>query len=210
MIGKLKGRIDMVNEDSVIIDVGGVGYEVFCSSRTLAMLEKGAAAELTIETHVREDHIHLYGFPDAAERDWFRLLCTVQGVGSKTGLSILGAFSPQKIVHAILAKDASAFRAVSGIGPKLAERIVTELKDKVTKLPIGECGVSSVECGKKKNLHSTLHIPHSAHHSVTEDAISALVNLGYSRSEAYGAAVKAGSGNLDEVIRLSLKELVRR
>jgi len=206
MIGKLRGKIDEITEDSAIIDVGGVGYEVFCSSRTLANLSVGEAAQLIIETHVREDHIHLYGFPDVAERDWFRLLCTVQGIGSRIGLVILGAFSPQQLVHAIIAKDSAAFRAISGIGPKLAERIVTELKDKVTKMPAGNAPVL-VASGKGKKGKA---MPEA---NLTEDAISALVNLGYTRSEAYAAAIKAqaggGKASIDQLIKLSLKELAR-
>jgi Holliday junction DNA helicase RuvA len=205
MIGKLRGRIDTVDEDAVILDVGGVGYHVFCSSRTLAALPPvGETAQLIIETHVREDHIHLYGFPDSIERDWFRLLLTVQGVGNKIALAILGAYAPEQLAHGILAKDTAAFRAISGIGPKLAERIVTELKDKVTKLPISEFQKPSKKSDAKGQKQE---------YSLTEDAISALVNLGYSRSEAYTAALKAGQksgkAGLDELIKLSLKELVR-
>lgn len=207
MIGKLKGRIDEIHTDSAIIDVAGVGYEVFCASRTLANLAPGTAASLIIETHVREDHIHLYGFPDATERDWFRLLCTVQGVGNRIALAILGAFTPQAMAHAVIAKDTTAFRAISGVGPKLAERIVTELKDKVAKLPTSEFKIQDRTPGKKSPIPNPQSLP-------TEDAISALVNLGYSRSEAYGATMKASQGvggqlGLDQLIKLSLKELVR-
>jgi Holliday junction DNA helicase RuvA len=208
MIGKLRGKVDSVTEDSVIIDVGGVGYVAFCSPRTLAALEPGTAAELTIETHVREDHIHLYGFADAIERDWFRLLATVQGVGNKTALTILGAYSPAKLVHAIIAKDIAAFKAISGIGPKLAERIVTELKDKVLKMPTGDFApeMPAAKTGKKS-------APANNVITFTDDAISALVNLGYSRSEAYSAAMKAsedGDASLDGLIKNSLKLLVRK
>ncbi|NBX03953.1 MAG: Holliday junction branch migration protein RuvA, partial [Alphaproteobacteria bacterium] len=201
---------DSVTEDSVIIDVGGVGYVAFCSPRTLAALEVGAAAELTIETHVREDHIHLYGFSDAIERDWFRLLATVQGVGNKTALTILGAYSPAQLVHAIIAKDIAAFKAISGIGPKLAERIVTELKDKVLKMPV-DGGSWMVDGEKKKDKSRTTN--HEPRTTFTEDAISALVNLGYSRSEAYTAAMKAGEdgdASLDGLIKNSLKQLARK
>ncbi len=129
MIGKLRGLIDTIDDDSVILDVGGVGYLVFCSGRTLAALPPvGETAQLVIETHVREDHIHLYGFPDTVERDWFNLLATVQRVGNKMALAILGAYSPEQLAHSILAKDTAAFSRISGVGAKLAERIVTELK----------------------------------------------------------------------------------
>ena len=207
MIGKLRGKVDETDEDSIILDVSGVGYLVFCSSRTLAALPPiGEAAQLIIETHVREDHIHFYGFPDTVERDWFRLLATVQRVGNKMALTILGAHTPHQLAHAILAKDTTAFSRISGVGPKLAERIVTELKDKVAKLPTSNfqpVAAPAAKGGKKKPEPVT---------NAIDDTISALVNLGYSRSEAYTAAMTASqnsSGSLDEMIKLSLKELVR-
>lgn len=207
MIGKLRGKIDSIGDDSLILDVGGVGYLVYCTSRTLAALPAvGEAAQLVIETHVREDHIHLYGFPDAVERDWFRLLVTVQRVGNKMALTILSAYPPPQLAHAILAKDTAAFSRISGVGAKLAERIVTELKDKV--VMSGQWPVTS----EKNKKSAEKHLPLATGHSPLEDAISALVNLGYSRSEAYGAAIKASQktkGGLDELIKLSLKELVR-
>jgi len=206
MIGKLRGLVDEVDEDSVILDVGGVGYHVFCSTRTLAALPApGKVAQLIIETHVREDHFHLFGFSNSIERDWFRLLATVQRVGNKMALTILGAYSPEQIAHAIMARDIPAFSRISGIGPKLAERIVTELKDKVTKLPTSGFQPAATTTATKKT---------AAANSITEDAISALVNLGYTRSEAYAAALKAsqatgGVATLDQMIKLSLKELMR-
>ncbi len=205
MIGKLRGVIEELDDDSLIIDVNGVGYHVFVSSRLLSNLSIGQTTALIIEMNVREDHIHLYGFPDVIERDWFRLLATVQGVGNKTGLAILAAYSPTQLVQAIMAKDIAAFKAISGIGPKLAERIVTELKDKVLKMPTSEFVVAA---GKNK-------IPAAAQQSpASNDAISALVNLGYSRTEAYGAVLKAsenagGKPSIDVLIKLSLKELGR-
>ena len=209
MIGKLRGTVDTIEEDHVIIDVGGVGYVAFCSPRTLRSLAIGHAATIITEMHVREDHIHLFGFGDAIERDWFRLLATVQGVGNKTALTILGAYAPAQLAHAILAKDIAAFKAISGIGPKLAERIVTELKDKVTKMPTSEFKIvsSNDENTKKKGTK-----PAPVADSV-EDAISALVNLGYSRSEAYGAVLnanKGGESSLDGLIKQGLKQLVRK
>lgn len=210
MIGKLRGRVDSADDESVILDVGGVGYQVFCSSRTLAALPPvGEVAQLIIETHVREDHIHLYGFPDSVERDWFRLLATVQRVGNKMALTLLGAYAPSEMAHAILAKDTTAFSRISGVGPKLAERLVTELKDKVAKMPTSEFRVSSLDSGKTKSPIPKPKAPNSA----IEDAISALVNLGYSRSEAYGAVMKvseeASGASLDRLIKLSLQSLVR-
>ena len=211
MIGKLRGLVDTLDDDAIILDVGGVGYHVFCASRTLAALPPiGEAAQLVIETHVREDHIHLYGFPDSIERDWFRLLLTVQGVGNKIALAILGAYAPEQLAHSILARDTAVLRTISGIGPRLAERIVTELKDKVTKLPTRGFGIQDSGAGGKKP--ETRSVKPEA--SATEDAISALVNLGYTRSEAYGATLKASQNagskaTLDQLIKLSLKELVR-
>jgi Holliday junction DNA helicase RuvA len=217
MIGKLRGKLDEILEDSVILDVGGVGYHVFCSARTIAALPPvGEAAQLIIEMHVREDHIHMYGFPDTVERDWFRLLSTVQRVGNKMALTILGAHSPQALAHAIIAKDTTAFSRISGVGPKLAERIVTELKDKATKLPtssfqpVSSGTATAIVSGKKGK--KTEAAPAASNH--VDDAISALVNLGYSRSEAYGAALKSntaseGKASLDQLIKLCLKELMR-
>lgn len=206
MIGKLRGTIDSTDGDSLIIDVGGVGYHVFCSSRTIASLAPGSSAELIIETNVREDHIHLYGFANAIERDWFRLLVGVQGVGNKTGLAILGAYAPEQLSRAILAKDIAAFKAISGIGPKLAERIVVELKDKVLKLPTSELGVQNTEAGKGKAAAPKAH---------SDDAISALVNLGYTRSDAYSAVASAmdklgAKAVLNDIIRVGLQELARK
>jgi Holliday junction DNA helicase RuvA len=222
MIGKLRGILDEVLDDSVILDVGGVGYHIFCSQRTIAALPGiGEAVQLVTEMHVREDHMHLYGFPDTVEREWFRLLATVQRVGNKMALTIMSAHSPQGLAHAILAKDTTAFSRISGVGPKLAERIVTELKDKVSKLPTSSfqpVGITATalselppEKGNKKPKTAAKAAPAPNH---TEDAISALVNLGYSRSEAYTAAIKAAqaegqSASLDTLIRLSLKELAR-
>ena len=135
MIGKLKGIVDTIGDGFLIIDVAGVGYYVFASSKTCAQTAAGEAVEFLIETHVREDHIHLYGFANAGEKDWFNLLLNVQGVGTKVALAILSLHSPQDLVAAIASQDKTAFARVSGIGPKLAQRIVTELKDKVAKLP---------------------------------------------------------------------------
>lgn len=209
MIGKLRGLVDSTDDDSVILDVGGVGYHVFCSSRTLAALPApGEMAQLFTEMIVREDAMQLYGFPDSVEREWFRLLTTVQRVGNKVALQIQGAYTPDQLAQAILAKDTTAFSRIKGIGAGLAERIVTELKDKVAKMPTSGFGIGDSGPGKKKT-ESQKPNPEPR---MTEDAISALVNLGYSRTEAYAAAMKAaasGKTNLDDLIRLSLKELVR-
>jgi Holliday junction DNA helicase RuvA len=198
MIGKLKGIIDEVEKDHLIIDVGGVGYIVFCSSRTLGNLPQiGEAYSLIIEMHVREDQITLYGFARTSERDWFRELITVKGLGPKIALAILGTIEAGNISRAILAKDKTVFTQVSGVGPKLAERILIELKD--------------------KNISPAYKVPENvaAKRDVSpqEDALSALINLGYSRMEAYNVTAKIiaehDALSTGELIRLSLKELVR-
>lgn len=205
MIGKLKGLIDATTEDTVLIDVGGVGYELFCASRTIAALAPGEAAELTVEMHVREDHIHLYGFMNAAEREWFRLLTSVQRVGAKMALSILSAHAPDAIANAILMKDTTAFSRISGIGPKLAERIIAELKDKN--------GIWSQSSGtSQKTPASSLPPAPGSLNSALSDTISALLHLGYSRTEAQAAAMKAAretgtNAPVDTLIKRSLKEL---
>ncbi|MGC2411332.1 MAG: Holliday junction branch migration protein RuvA, partial [Stellaceae bacterium] len=132
MIASLAGTLDSVGPEGAVIDVGGVGYLAFCSSRTSGRLPPpGEAVRLLIETHVREDHIHLYGFVDAAERDWFRLLTTVQGVGARLALAILSAVAPEALALTILAQDKAMLARADGVGPRLATRIVTELRDKV-------------------------------------------------------------------------------
>ena len=136
MIAKLKGIIDTIGEDYCIVDVGGVGYLVFASSKTLGRLGKGTAASLLIETVVREDSITLYGFADAWEKEWFNTLTRVQGVGAKVCLSILSVLSPGQLAQAVSAQDKASFTRASGVGPKLAARIVTELKDKIVTIPV--------------------------------------------------------------------------
>jgi len=201
MIGKLKGRVDSSDETSCILDVGGVGYIVFCHTRALAGLEPGAAAELVIETHVREDHIHLYGFLSAAERDWFRLLTGVQGVGARMGMAMLGLFTPEQLHTIIAAQDKQALTATPGVGPKLAQRVVSELKSKVGALPEGEMSI-----GKPAAALAVAGTPGSM-----EDALSALVHLGYGRAEAYSALARAAQKEnieaLDALIKAGLKEL---
>lgn len=202
MIGKLRGIVDAVEAAHAIIDVNGVGYLVYASSRTLSHLTPGRETVLIIETHVREDHIHLYGFADAAEKEWFGILTTVQGVGVKVALAILSALSPDKLALAIAAQDKAAFKAVSGIGPKLAERIVVELKSKVGELPNTKPVMGGAVSGKAKT---------AAAPDVLSDVVSALTNLGYNRTVAYEIAARAIAGKpeakLDAVLKECLKEL---
>jgi Holliday junction DNA helicase RuvA len=199
VIGKLTGAVDSTGEDWVILDVAGVGYMVFCSGRTLGLLPPpGGAATLWIETHVREDHIHLFGFAETAERDWFRLLNSVQGVGARMALAILSVLPPNDLVRAIAAQDKAALSRASGVGPKLAGRIASELKDKAGGMALGPAAAVRGDGG--------------AGGAVSEDAVSALVNLGYRRAEAFAAVAKA-SGDLgakapvESLIKAGLKEL---
>jgi Holliday junction DNA helicase RuvA len=205
MIGKLTGRVDSVTDDYAIIDVGGVGYLVFASARTLAALQPGQPSTLLIETHVREDHIHLYGFAVEAERTWFRTLNTVQGVGVKMGLAILSVFSPEQLLAAIGAQDKKALTTVSGVGPKLAERIVIELKSQAGKLSAAGHAFPAPQAGKKAK---------TAAPSAVEDAISALVHLGYGRTDAFTAVMRVQQARpdaaLDVLIKEGLRELAER
>ncbi len=212
MIGSLTGIVDETADGHAVIDVHGVGYTVFASQRLLATLETGEAVKLSIETQVREDHIHLFGFHDNTEREWFRLLTSVQRLGPRMALAILSALAPAQILHAILAKDTAAFSRISGVGAKLAERIVTELKEKAVTLPVGDGAVAAYTQempARSKRAGATAAMPARA---PTDDAVSALVNLGYARGQAYSAALKANAAagadaSLDELIKLSLKEL---
>ena len=200
MIAQRTGRIEALEEGRCIIDVNGVGYLVQASTRTLAaMPAPPATARLLVETHVREDAILLYGFADPAERDWFRLLTTVQGVGGRVALSVLSALSPRDLVSAIAAGDRASLTRAPGVGARLAVRVLTELRDKVGAMP------------------STpgLAVPRRGPPGVAEDAISALVNLGYRRPEAQPVVARAverlgDAAGLDVVIRDSLQELAQR
>ena len=203
MIAKLKGLIDSTGDGWAVIDVGGVGYLVFCSGRTLGRLGVGEAAELLVETHVREDHIHLYGFFDALERDWFNLLTTVQGVGVKVALGMLSVLSPDQLVQAVAAQDKGMITQAPGVGPKLATRILSELKDKVGTIAL-DAGLSGVRAGgiSMGGMDG----------GAIADATSALVNLGYQPSQALSAVSRA-AGKLDDgapveaLIRGGLSEL---
>jgi len=205
MIARLKGIVDLIGDDWVILDVNGVGYLTFCSGRTLSRLVVGDATRLEIETHVREDHIHLYGFADESERDWFRLLTSVQGVGAKVGLAILGVLSAEELLQTIAAADKAGITRAPGVGPKLATRILSELKDKVGNLALGVSTSRSdsrmIDRSDAGNSPSNL-----------SDAASALVNLGYAPSEALGAVSRAatnfdGDPDIQELIRAGLREL---
>ncbi len=200
MIARLKGLVDSLGIDQAVIDVGGVGYLIFGSARTLGHLAVGQAVALHVETHVREDHIHLYGFTEAAERDWFRLLLTVQGVGGKVALAILSALSADELSRAIAAGDKTTLSRPSGVGPKLAARLATELKDKA----IGIGGTTTAVAGA-----APVGIAGAA-----GEAVSALVNLGYRRNEAEDAILKAVAGagegaDTKSLVRFGLRQLGR-
>jgi Holliday junction DNA helicase RuvA len=205
MIGKLKGIIDSYGEDFVILDVGGVGYQVQCSARTMqALPAPGEATTLSIETYVREDQIKLFGFTSDAEREWFRLLQTVQGVGAKVALAVLGTLRPSELAEAIALRDRASVSRTPGVGPKVAERIVTELKDKVPKFTSLDPAVVQLS-GALEEKRAPRPVM---------DAVSALVNLGYGQPQA-AAAIAAAARNAGEgadtaaLIRQGLKELAR-
>ncbi|GGA61604.1 Holliday junction ATP-dependent DNA helicase RuvA [Nitratireductor aestuarii] len=206
MIGKLKGLIDEIGEDHCIIDVNGVGYVVHCSARTLSALDRvGTATTLYIETYVREDMIRLYGFGTALEREWFRLLMgNVQGVGAKVALAVLSTLSPSELANAIALRDIAMVSRAPGVGKKVAERIVTELKSKAPAF----AGEASGTIGLKQELGEGVAPTPVA------DAVSALANLGYSRdiaANAVAAGLRAAGENADTgaLIRLGLKELAK-
>jgi Holliday junction DNA helicase RuvA len=205
MIGKLKGIVESYGEDSVIVDVNGVGYVVHCSARTLQTLPAiGEAATLSIETHVREDQIRLFGFVTDLEREWFRLLQTVQGVGTRVALSVLGTLKPGDLATAVAMRDKGAIARAPGVGPKVAERICTELKDKAP-------AYASVDPAVVR-LAGALDEKRAP--QPVSDAISALINLGYGQPQA-AAAIAAATREAGEaadaprLIRLGLRELSR-
>ncbi len=204
MIGKLKGLVDEKGADWAIIDVNGVGYQVTCSRRTLDRLTAGSAATLSIETKVSEDAIRLIGFASDLERDWFRLLVGLQGVGTRVALGVLSTLSPADLGRAIALDDKKAVSSAPGVGPKVAARIVTELKDKA---PVDQGLVATLDAG--------LAIAASeAGGGSMRDAVSALVNLGYPQTQAMGAISAAakrleGEASAEQLIRQGLKELAR-
>jgi Holliday junction DNA helicase RuvA len=205
MIGKLKGVIDSYGEDFIVLDVNGVGYLVHCSARTLQELPSmGQPAILAIETYVREDQLRLFGFLTEVEREWFRLLQTVQGVGAKVALAVLGTLEPADLASAIAMRDKAMIARSPGVGPKVAERIVTELRDKAPAYAAVDPAAIMLS-GAVEERRAPQPVV---------DAVSALVNLGYGQPQA-AAAIAAASRNAGEgadtarLIRLGLKELAR-
>ena len=197
MIAKLRGTLDSLGDGWAVVDVGGVGYLAYCSASTLAALPaRGQEVTLTVETVVREDHIHLYGFAGEQEREWFRLLQTVQSVGARLALAILGALPAPELAACIAAQDRGGLTRAPGVGPKLAARILSELEDKAPALP------------------GAIQAPAAAGGGANADAVAALVNLGYRPTEAHGAvtgAVRAlgADASVEALIRAGLKELAQ-
>jgi Holliday junction DNA helicase RuvA len=209
MIGKLTGKVDAVGESHCIIDVGGVGYEVQASARALRGMALGETVSLTIDTHVREDAIRLYGFSSEVERTWFRTLQTVQGVGAKVALACLGILAPHELANAIALGDWAQVERTPGVGKKLAQRITSELKDKASAL-----GVASLASGSAEPIAAAPVTADGAGATATAEAISALTNLGYQpvqASQAVAAAMKdlGGDAETAALIRRGLKELAR-
>jgi holliday junction DNA helicase RuvA len=205
MIGRLKGIIESYGQDYVIVDVNGVGYEVHCSARTLQEVPGvGQPVTLSIVTHVREDQIRLFGFVSEIEREWFRLLQTVQGVGTKVALAVLGTLKPGELASAIATRDKAMVARAPGVGPKVAERIVTELKDKAP-------AYTNVDPAL---VRLTGALDDKRAPAPVTDAVSALVNLGYAQAQAAAAiaaaARSAGEGaEATTLIRLGLRELAK-
>ncbi len=202
MIAQLTGRVEQVESDRCVVDVGGVGYLVQASTRTLSQLPPPpAVARVLVETQVREDAILLYGFADSAEREWFRLLVTVQGVGARVALNLLSALSPGDLAAAIAVGDRASLTRAPGVGAKLAARVLSELRERVGAMPLGAGGINLVAA--------------PAPGGVEADALSALGNLGYRRSEAAPAVARVvermGEGaSLNAVLRESLRELASK
>ncbi len=197
MIAKLKGIIDSVAENWLVLDVNGVGYQLYCSQRTLSSLPNpGSDLVLYVETIVREDFINLYGFAEVNERDWFRILLSVQGVGRRAAMAILSVLSPEELDQSIATQNKAVITRADGIGPKLATRIINELKDKIGSLP--HLTTSNTFAGSQQS-----------------DAISALVNLGYRQIDAVEAINRAnqecaGDANVETLIRIGLSRLSRK
>lgn len=210
MIARLKGLLDEIGPDWIVVDVGGVGYQVFCPARVIAALPAiGDPLSLHIETHVREDHIHLFGFASARERECFRMLTTVQGVGAKVGLGILGTLSVDDLTAAIVAEDKALLTRADGVGPRLAARLMTELKDKIVSLGAEFVPNTPAAAPARSDNDAAAKADES---SISADAISALVNLGYGRAEAFSAVNRAAqsgeaASDLDRLIPAALKEL---
>jgi Holliday junction DNA helicase RuvA len=208
MIARLSGTLAEIGADFAVVDCGGVGYLAQCSARTLAALPPvGGAARLLVETLVRQDEIRLLGFSDRAERDWYKLLVTVQGVGPRTALAILSALAPEELTRAVAAGDKASIARAEGVGPKLAARVAAELKDRAGAMFLGALGQAKPGAAEPS--------PAEAMGRAANEAISALVNLGYRQAEAFGAVAQAAQAlgqraTLDALVKAGLKELSAR
>ncbi len=224
MYAKLTGTVDEITLTHVVMDVGGVGYLVATSARTRGRLDLGAVTRLLIETHVREDAINLYGFIDVEEQAWFRLLTSVQGVGAKVGLALLSACTPGDLALALAAGDKAILTRADGVGPKLATRIVTELKDKAPEFR-GVIGAAVSLTPAGKSVKGGAGVPDAPGTAATgtggggtsmvdADAISALVNLGYGRAEAFSAVTRVRADRaidtVADMIKYALNDLAGR
>jgi len=202
MIAKLRGTVDHIGDGFAIVDVGGIGYKVALAAGALARLRPGEATILWIETQVGEDHIRLFGFLDAAEQDWFRLLTTVQGVGAKTALALLSALPPGDLARAIAASDTTALSRADGVGGKLAARIAAELRDKA--------GAIALHAAARGGRPARAGAGEGG--GAVADAVSALANLGYAPADALAAVARAADGQgaaapVEALIRAALVEL---
>ena len=206
MIAKLSGRLDSTGENWAVVDCAGVGYLVECASRTLSRLPAvGGQVSLMVETLLREDSLRLIGFASGEEREWFRLLTQVQGVGARIALAILSALEVEELVRAIAAQDKALLTRADGVGPKLAQRIATELKDKAAGMMLGHAARAPAT-GAGAKVDPAV--------GIAADAVSALVNLGYGRAEAFGAVAAASQvvgakPKLEDLIRAGLRELAK-
>jgi len=214
MIGKISGRLDYIGADHVMVDTGGVGYVVYVSTRTLAAMPPlGAPVALFTELLVREDLLQLYGFLSMGEREWHRLLVSVQGVGAKAALAIMGTLGADGVSRAITLGDQAAIKAAPGVGPKLAQRVVLELKDKAHKvMAMGGAATKVVDAPKAESLAATdeyevVDTTPDLDGNAQADALSALVNLGYGHSDAATAIAQAGEGSASDIIRNALRLL---
>lgn len=201
MIGRLRGIIDHIGADHVILDVHGVGYLVFASANSLRQVAIGEEVRFYTETHVREDHIHLYGFLEHAEQEWFKILNNVNGVGTKMALAILSAYKADQLSSIILSQDKDALKSISGVGPRLADRLLTELKNKV---PAPDALEAILPSNSRVAKVTTAN-------AAAQDALSALINLGYERSRVYtivnGITQEDENISAEDIIKASLKSL---
>jgi len=214
MIGKISGRLDYIGADHVMIDTGGVGYVVYVSSRTLAAMPPlGAPVAVFTELLVREDLLQLFGFLSMGEREWHRLLVSVQGVGAKAALAIMGTLGADGVSRAITLGDQAAIKAAPGVGPKLAQRVVLELKDKAHKvMAMGGAATKVVDAPKAESIekveeYEVVDTTPDLDSNAQADALSALVNLGYAHADAATAIAQAGEGGASDLIRNALRLL---